>query len=112
MITISWQTLITAGAVLSAAGVIAASVAWVVRFFDRQKAQDTDLITLREKHEADIAALRAEAAEHHKAMMGEQKILTQGVLACLEGLSEKGCNGPVTKTIGLIKDHLNEEAHR
>ena len=112
MITISWQTLTAIAAGLSAIGVISATVAGIVRFFDRQKAQDTDLVSLREKHEEDIAALRAEAVEHHKAMMAEQKILTQGVLACLEGLSEKGCNGPVTKAIGLIKTHLNEEAHR
>lgn len=112
MTTISWQTLITAASVLSAAGVIAAAIAWVVRFFDRQKAQDTDLVTLREKHNADMAVLREEAAENHKAIMAEQAILTDGILACLKGLAEKGCNGPVTKAIKKIEDHLNEEAHR
>ena len=42
----------------------------------------------------------------------EQKVLTNGVLACLKGLHEKGCNGPVTKAIKEIEDHLNDQAHK
>lgn len=112
MITLTWQSVITAGAVVSAAGALAAVIAAVVRFFDRQKAQDTDLVTLREKHNADMKTLREDMAENHKAIMAEQSILTEGVLACLKGLQERGCNGPVTKAIGMIEDHLNKEAHR
>lgn len=42
---------------------------------------------------------------------GEQEILTYGVLACLKGLKEQGCNGPVTEAIKKIEQHLNEKAH-
>ena len=46
------------------------------------------------------------------AIKEEQSILTKGVLACLKGLKEQGCNGPVTEAIKQIEDHINEEAHK
>ena len=39
-------------------------------------------------------------------------MLVYGVLACLKGLSEQGCNGPVTEAIGKFEKHLNEKAHK
>lgn len=50
--------------------------------------------------------------EDIKSIKEEQKILTTGVLACLKGLKEQGCDGPVTIAITEIEDHLNKEAHR
>lgn len=44
-------------------------------------------------------------------MQDEQCLLTYGVLACLKGLSEQGCNGPVTEAINKIEKHLNLKAH-
>jgi len=41
----------------------------------------------------------------------EQQLLTYGVLACLKGLQEKGCNGPVTEAIHKIEKYLNAKAH-
>jgi len=42
----------------------------------------------------------------------EQSILTKGVLACLKGLKEQGCDGPVTVAISEIEDHINKQAHK
>ena len=42
----------------------------------------------------------------------EQTILTKGVLACLKGLKEQGCDGPVTIAITEIEDHINKQAHK
>lgn len=42
----------------------------------------------------------------------EQTILTKGVLACLKGLKEQGCDGPVTAAIAEIEDHINKQAHK
>ena len=86
---LSWQTVIVAGAVLAAALTIAAHFARAVRWVDRQKKQDAEL--------EDIKA--------------EQTLLTYGVLACLKGLKEQGCNGPVTEAINKIEKHLNKKAH-
>ena len=41
----------------------------------------------------------------------EQRILVGGILACLKGLKEQGCNGPVTKGIADIEDYINKKAH-
>lgn len=46
-----------------------------------------------------------------KAIKEEQQILIYGILACLKGLKEQGCNGPVTTAIDKIEKHLNKRAH-
>ena len=88
-VVITWQTIITAAAVLGAAAAVIAYFAKAVRWVDRQKRQDKELAAIKE----------------------EQTILTYGVLACLKGLKEQGCNGPVTEAIGKIEKHLNQKAH-
>ena len=50
--------------------------------------------------------------EDIKEIKLEQSILTQGVLACLKGLKEQGCDGPVTVAIEKIEHHLNKQAHK
>lgn len=88
-VVITWQTIITAAAVLGAAAAVIAYFAKAVRWVDRQKRQDKELAAIKE----------------------EQTILTYGVLACLKGLKEQGCNGPVTEAIDKIEKHLNQKAH-
>ena len=61
----------------------------VTRFVDRQKEQDKEL----------------------RSIKTEQAILTYGVLACLKGLQEQGCDGPVIEAIAKIEKHLNQAAH-
>ena len=34
-----------------------------------------------------------------------------GILACLKGLKEQGCDGPVTDAITKIEKHINQAAH-
>lgn len=46
-----------------------------------------------------------------EGMKAEQCLLTYGVLACLKGLKEQGCNGPVTEAIDKIEKHINKQAH-
>lgn len=100
-VEITWQTLLTASAVLAAITAITTAVSKVVRWFDRQKNQDAEIKALEATHNNDIADLKA-----------EQQILTYGILACLKGLQEQGCNGPVTEAIGMIEKHLNKRAHK
>ena len=88
-VVITWQTIITAAAVLGAAAAVIAYFAKAVRWVDRQKKQDKELAAIKE----------------------EQTVLTYGVLACLKGLKEQGCNGPVTEAINKIEKHLNQKAH-
>lgn len=98
---ITWQTVITAAAVISALTVIVTLFIKVVRFIDRQKKQDSELTDIRAMHNADMASMKK-----------EQTLLVYGILACLKGLKEQGCNGPVTEAINKIEKHINENAHK
>lgn len=86
---ISVTTVIQAGALISALGVIIGLIVTVIHWIDHQKEQDTDIADIKE----------------------EQCLLSYGVLACLKGLKELGCNGPVNKAINKIEEHLNQKAH-
>lgn len=99
-ITLTWHSLITAGAVLTAGGVIIGLVVKIVRWFDNQGKQDNSIKKLKNMHDEDMCAIKA-----------EQRIIVEGLLACLQGLQEKGCNGPVTQAIERIDNYLNEKAH-
>ncbi len=87
---ITWDWIITAGAVLAAVLAIGTVLLKIIRWVDQQKKQDKE-----------IADLKA-----------EQQIVIEGILACLKGLSEQGCNGPVRVAITKIEDHLNKKAHK
>ena len=88
-ITLTWTTLIAAAGGIAAMVAIVGYLVKAIVWFQRQKQQD-----------ADIASMKA-----------EQQLLTYGVLACLKGLKEQGCNGPVTEAINKIEKHLNAKAH-
>lgn len=100
-ITLTWQTIITAAAVLGAAAALISAFVKLVRWMDRQKQQDGDIKALRETHNHDMDAMKQ-----------EQTLIVYGLLACLKGLKEQGCNGPVTEAINKIEKHLNQKAHQ
>lgn len=95
------QTLITAGSVLTALAAGGAVLVKVVKWYARQNEQDKELKEIRATHAADMKATR-----------GELTLITYGLLACLKGMKEQGCNGPVTEAIGKMEKHLNMEAHK
>lgn len=111
-IVLTWQSIITAGAVITAAGLIIRSVIKAVRWTDRQAAQDVELQHLHDHHEEDMEEIRKLQAEEMASINEELTLLTYGVLACLKGLQEKGCNGPVTEAINKIEKRLNLQAHK
>lgn len=80
----------TIAATITALGVIFGAIFAVHKWYLKQEKQDKDI----------------------KAIKEEQTILTQGILACLQGLHEQGCNGPVTAAIDKIETHLNKQAHK
>ena len=84
------QTIITIASVITALGVILGVVLAIHRWYLKNEKQDNDI----------------------KAIKAEQTILTKGVLACLKGLKEQGCDGPVTTAICDIEEHLNKQAHK
>lgn len=99
-ITLTWQGVITAAAVIGAVVAIVAYFAKAVRWVDKQNEQDEEIQKLKKHHEEDI-----------KSIKDEQTLLVYGVLACLKGLKEQGCNGPVTEAINKYEKYLNQKAH-
>ena len=89
MVTLTWQTLITAAAVLTAVVTILGRYNKLYDWVKKQEDQDKAIKDIQE----------------------EQALLTYGVLACLKGLSEQGCDGPVSEAISKIEKHINEKAH-
>ena len=84
------EIIVIIASVITALGTIITCFTAIHKWILRQNKQDVDIRSIKD----------------------EQKILTTGVLACLKGLKEQGCDGPVTIAITEIEDHLNKEAHR
>lgn len=87
---IDGELIIQAASVLTAIGAIGGVLLWCFRFVSRQKKQDRELA----------------------AMCEEQTIMCFAILACLKGLREQGCNGPVSEALGKLEKHLNKQAHK
>ena len=100
VIELTAQTIMTWAGVASALGVLIGILVKLVRWVDEQKEQRQSISTLEEKHEADM-----------KEMREENQLLMYGILSCLKGLQEKGCNGPVTVAVDKIEKYLNAKAH-
>ena len=83
------DVIIKAGAIVGALGAIGGVVLWCFRFIQRNDRQDKELAAIRK----------------------EQTLICYGVLACLKGLKEQGCNGPVTAALDRLEKHLNQAAH-
>ena len=84
------EIIVIIASAITALGTIIGCFAPIPKWVLRQNKQDEDIRSIKD----------------------EQKILTTGVLACLKGLKEQGCDGPVTEAISSIEEHLNKEAHR
>ena len=83
------DTVITAASLFTALAVIFSAVFAIYRWYLRQAQQDKEI----------------------ENMKAEQCLPTYGILACLKGLREQGCNGPVSEAINKIEKHINKQAH-
>ena len=83
------NTIITAVSVIGAVGTIMGLLFTIFNWINKQKEQEKDIRKMKE----------------------EQCLLTYGVLACLKGLKEQGCNGPVTEAIAKIEKNIKKAAH-
>ena len=83
------RLLLNAAAGVTALSTVAGVILAAYRFCLRQKKQDEELLTIR----------------------AELQVLCFGMRACLSGLKEQGCNGPVTEALSALDKHLNKQAH-
>lgn len=98
--TITWQTIITFAAVITAIITIFKQYNRGYDMVKHQAEQDKAIQELQRKQDADRASINSEL-----------QLLTYGVLACLKGLQEQGCDGTVTEAVSKFEKHLNEKAH-
>lgn len=89
-IMVTAQTILTAASVLSALVLLFGAVFAVYRWYLKQNKRNEDIRETKD----------------------ELSLLTYGVLACLKGLAEQGCDGPVKTAIDKIEKHLNQQAHK
>lgn len=83
------DVVIKAASFLSALGVLVGGIVAVYKMVDRDKRQ----------------------SEKIRSIQSEQTLICYALLACLKGLKEQGCNGPVTEAINKVEKHLNQKAH-
>lgn len=94
------NTIILAGSVLAALTAFA-GLAW--RLFS--------WIARQQELEEEVKTLREAARSSQEEVNEEQTLIVYGLLACLKGLQELECDGPVTEAIHQFDEHLNQKAH-
>lgn len=86
---INADVIIKAASLIGALGVLVGAIIAVYKVIEQNKKQ-TEII---------------------HSMQEEQTIICYGLLACLKGLNEQGCNGPVTEARGKLEKYLTQKAH-
>lgn len=87
--TITAQSIITAGAVIAAIIAIAKYYNKVYDMVKHQAEQDTDI----------------------KAIKKEQTLIVYSMLACLDGLTQLGANHTVPEAKDKLSKYINQQAH-
>ena len=87
---VNWHTIITAATVIAAIVAFGTYFTKVHNWVLQQNKQDTDISGIKK----------------------ELQITTYGLLACLKGLAEQGCDGPVKEAIVKIEKQLNAKPHQ
>ena len=83
------DTIMKLASLLTALGVIIGAVITVYKSVERDREQGRNI----------------------QRMQSEQQLIIYGLLCCLKGLKEQGCNGPVTEALNKLEKYLNQAAH-
>ncbi|MBQ9702953.1 MAG: branched-chain amino acid ABC transporter permease [Clostridia bacterium] len=116
------QTIILGGSLLAAISAFVA-LAWkLFKWINHQKEQDVEIAKnkahtekeikrVEQKVDDEIRKLRDRHIKDQSGIQEEQTLVIYGLLACLKGLAEQGCDGPVSEAIDKIEKHINLKAH-
>ena len=94
------ETILKLASLIGAMSIIGGLLVAIYKFYQKPHETEKKLKKLQELHADDM-----------KRINEEQCLITYGLLACLKGLQEQGCNGPVTEAINKMEKHLNKQAH-
>lgn len=102
---------VTVGQIVTAIGIIGTLAGFVTAVYKFIKKVVLDKIN---KNTENIKVLQSEMRNlksEIKESKEERLILLKGQLACLKGLKEQGCNGPVSQAIKDIEEYILEKSH-
>lgn len=97
---IDWNTIITAGAVLGALGVILGLVIKAYKNAIKPNENAEQISELEKHHEEDM-----------KRIKEENYLICYALRACLDGLMQQGCNHTVPDAKKKLDEYLNKQAH-
>lgn len=97
---IEWQTIITAGAVVSALALMLGIIAKVYKWYLKQSEQDSKIDKLTEHHDEDVRRIKEENC-----------LVCFALSACLDGLQQLGANHTVPVAKDKLDRYLNQQAH-
>lgn len=97
---ISLDTIITVGSALGVVVSIIVAILKVHKWYLRQQEQDSEIKELKAHHDKDLERVKQ-----------ENKLICEGLSACLDGLMQLGANHTVPEAKKKLDDHLNEAAH-
>ncbi|MFI3313332.1 MAG: branched-chain amino acid ABC transporter permease [Eubacteriales bacterium] len=86
---INFEHIVQIGAVVATLSTIVGAIVAIYKTVERDKRQSLEIKSIKE----------------------EQTLICYGILCCLKGLKEQGCNGPVTEAQSKLEKHLNKTAH-
>ena len=89
---------------------IKALLNWITSIHDRNKKIDSYTLEI-DNVKAAIAELKEDNDNKMKVIREEQCMITEAMLAVLDGINQIGGNGPVTKTKEDLTAYLNSSAH-
>ncbi len=102
---------VTIGQIVGVISSIMVIIGFIKLIYDFVKKSTLEKIN---KNEQDIKILKNDVEvikTEIKDGKEERLVLVNGVLACLKGLKEQGCNGPVTEGINQIETYLMKKSH-
>lgn len=97
---ITWQTIITAGAVVSALALLLGILFKGHKWFLKQENQEEEIAEMKKHHEDDVHRLKE-----------ENYLICYALSACLDGLMQQGCNHTVPQAKAKLDEYLNQQAH-
>lgn len=102
---------ITLGQIAAAIAIITVIGGFFAGIFKWYKSKIDDRFEALENEIKELQSETDDQGHSIKDSKEEMYILINGLLACLKGLKEQGCNGPVTQGIKDIEHYLNKKTH-
>lgn len=119
---VDWQTIITAGAVLTAVVAIIGALFKGHKWYLETEAIKREVSSMKEERKREMNELRLEferkmsaLKDHHnedvKHIKEESALICFGLAACMDGLIQLGANHSVPEAKEKLEKYLNKQAH-